>query len=106
MVLRGTRTAQAPLQPLIRLDVDLGNDVSLGSLRGPDVILSPDGNHLVYTSQSRLFTRRLDEPKATELAGTQNALSPFFSPDGQWVAYFADYKLTNRDIGRTSNRHL
>jgi serine/threonine-protein kinase len=47
----------------------------------------------VYTSQNRLFTRRLDQPNATELAGTQGAFAPFFSPDGQWVAFFATGKL-------------
>lgn len=90
---RDARTAHTPLQPLVRLDVDLGHDVSLGSLRGPDVILSPDGNRLVYTSHSRLFTRRLDQTEAIELEGTEKAFAPFFSPDAQWVAYFADNKL-------------
>jgi serine/threonine-protein kinase len=77
-----------PLKPLVRLDVDFGPDVSLGS-QGTDVILSPDGTRLVYVSQNRLFTRRLDQPKATELAGTEGAYAPFFSPDGQWIAFFA-----------------
>jgi hypothetical protein len=83
-----------PLErPLVRLDVDLGPDVSLGSVYGADAILSPDGTRLVYVSQGRLFTRRLDQPDSTELAETQGALSPFFSPDGQWVAFFALGKL-------------
>jgi serine/threonine-protein kinase len=47
----------------------------------------------VYVSQNRLFTRRLDQPNATELAGTQRAFAPFFSPDGQWVAFFTLGKL-------------
>ena len=81
------------LQPLVRLDVDLGPDVSLGSRAGADAILSPDGTRLVYVSQGRLFTRRLDQPKATELAGTEGAFAPFFSPDGQWVAFFTAGKL-------------
>ena len=80
-------------RPLVRLDVDLGPDVSLGSPRGADAILSPDGSRLVYVSQGRLFTRRLDQPNATELAGTEGAYAPFFSPDGQWVAFFAAGKL-------------
>jgi eukaryotic-like serine/threonine-protein kinase len=63
---------------LVRLDVDLGPGVSLGSPRGADTILSPDGTRLVYVSQGRLFTRRLDQPNATELAGTQGAYAPFF----------------------------
>ena len=77
----------------MRLDVDLGPDVSLGSLAGADEIISPDGTRMVYVSQGRLFTRRLDQPNATELAGTQGAYAPFFSPDGQWVAFFTAGKL-------------
>jgi serine/threonine-protein kinase len=78
---------------LVRLDVDLGPDVALGSFAGPNAILSPDGTRLAYVSHSRLFTRRLDQPQATELPGTEGAHAPFFSPDGQWVAFFAGSKL-------------
>ena len=88
---RGRMSSQPPAQPLVRLDVDLGNDVSLDSFAS--VILSPDGSRLVYVSKSRLFTRQLDQPKATELAGTEGARAPFFSPDGQWVAFFLPGKL-------------
>jgi serine/threonine-protein kinase len=77
---RATRPAE--LKQLVRLDVDLGADVSLGSPYGADVAISPDGNRLVFVSKSRLFTRRLDQPKATELTGTEGAYTPFFSPDG------------------------
>ena len=31
--------------------------------------------------------------RATPLAGTENAANPFFSPDGQWVAFFDAAKL-------------
>jgi len=94
---RSSRPAE--LKPLVRLDVDLGSEVSLGSdmsissLMGAYAIISPDGTRLVYVSQGRLFTRRLDQPSAAELAGTQGAYAPFFSPDGQWVAFFAQGKL-------------
>jgi Tol biopolymer transport system component/predicted Ser/Thr protein kinase len=88
---RATRPA-AP-KPLVRLDVDLGSDVSLASQVGIDVILSPDGTRLVYVSRGRLFTRRLDQPRSTELSGTEGAYAPFFSPDGQWIAFFANNKL-------------
>jgi len=86
-------TRPTPLKPLVRLDVDLGADVSPGSAAGTDTIISPDGTRLVYVSQGKLFTRRLDQPKAVELAGTEGAYAPFFSPDGQWVAFFAQSKL-------------
>jgi len=79
--------------PLVRLDVDLGPDVSLGSPAGTDAIPSPDGTRLVYVSQRRLFTRRLDQTKAAELPGTEGAFAPFLSPDGQWIAFFTQGKL-------------
>ena len=95
---RFARPVETTLQPAVRLDLDLGPDVSLGSSTGPAVILSPDGTRLVFNSQSadgisRLFTRRLDQPKAARLSGTEGAYTPFFSPDGQWVGFFAQGKL-------------
>ena len=41
----------------------------------------------VSGNQGRLYTRRLDQSKATELPGTDGATFPFFSPDGQWVGF-------------------
>jgi serine/threonine protein kinase len=90
---RVTRPVEQSLRPLVRLDVDLGPDVSLGSSRGADTILSPDGTRIVFVSQGRLLIRRLDQPNATELAGTQGAFAPFFSPDGQWIAFFTPGRL-------------
>ena len=87
------RAQKPPDLPLVHLDVDLGPEVSLGSMSGADVIISPDGARLVFVSKGRLFTRRLNQPKATELAGTEGAYGPFFSPDGQWVAFFSSGKL-------------
>ena len=90
---RGVRPLAAPLQPLMRLDLDLGNEVSPGSDRGASAIISPDGTRLVYVSHSKLFTRRLDQANASELPGTEGARAPFFSPDGQRIAFFGDGKL-------------
>jgi serine/threonine-protein kinase len=86
----------AAAAPIIRLDVDLGPDIALLPLGAPtfsSVIISPDGRRLVFVGTMaggppRLFARRLDEPAVTELAGTQGAMAPVFSPDGQWVAFW------------------
>jgi serine/threonine-protein kinase len=76
-------------RPLLRLDVSLGPNVSLGtSIRGNEVIISPDGNRLAFVSQNRLFTRQLDQAESIELAAG-NLQSPFFSPDGQWIGFFS-----------------
>jgi Tol biopolymer transport system component len=85
-------------RPLVRLDVDLGADVSLPApgQAGSSVVISPDGTRLVYASGTppRLYMRRLDQPNAVELPGTQGATAPFFSPDGQWVGFSASRQIS------------
>jgi len=84
-------------RPLVRLDVDLGADVSLPAVSSTNhigassVAISPDGMRLVYASGSptKLFTRRLDQAKVSELPGTEGGYAPFFSPDGQWIGFKA-----------------
>src|SRR5262249_21479509 len=90
---RSARPSLPALQPLVRLDLDLGRDVSPVSDRAPAAILSPDGTRLVDAFQSKLFTRKLDQENPTELPGTENARSPFYSPDGQSVAFFVGEHL-------------
>ena len=61
------------------------------------VALSRDGSLLVYVGEidrtRMLVTRRLDQLDTRVLAGTEGAEDPFFSPDGKWIAFFADNKL-------------
>ncbi|MEO8027531.1 MAG: protein kinase, partial [Bryobacteraceae bacterium] len=91
------RSDKPPDRPLVRLDVDLGADVSFPApdTTGSSIAISPDGTLLVYASGNppRLFTRRLDQQKATELPGTQGATTPFLSADGQWVGFYSAGKL-------------
>jgi serine/threonine-protein kinase len=92
------RSSRPVEQPLIRLDVDLGPNAALTPRWGPSAVLSPDGTRLVYIAtgpngKPQLATRTLDRREATLLSGTEGARDPFFSPDGQWVGFFADGKL-------------
>ena len=68
----------------------------------PDVDISPDGTEIAYLASdgktTRIFLRLMDRLEASPLAGTQGALSPFFSPDGQWIGFFADGKLKKASI--------
>jgi serine/threonine protein kinase/Tol biopolymer transport system component len=88
--------------PVARLDVDLGEDVSLPApaSSGSSVAISPEGSRLAYISGSpaRLFSRRLDQPRATELPGTEGAKHPFFSPDGQWIGFSLGGKLNKISV--------
>jgi len=101
---RATHPAAQPLQPLVQTDVDLGSELSLSPLGdgGSSVIISADGTRLGYVASRenimRLFTRRLDQPKATELLGTEGAEGPFFSPDGQWIGFAAANKLSKISV--------
>ncbi len=95
---RALRPADPILRPLMRLDVDLGPDSSPGYEPGAHAIISPDGDRLVYVSQARLFTRKLDQLKAVEMPGTEGAFAPFFSPDGRWVAFFARAKINKISV--------
>jgi hypothetical protein len=91
---RATRPIPASL---IRFSVDLGNEVVEPGW-GSGVAISPDGSKLVFVSHGpnepqRLFVQAQDGATPTPVPGTENARAPFFPPDGQWVAFFADGKL-------------
>jgi Tol biopolymer transport system component/predicted Ser/Thr protein kinase len=88
----------APARPFLRLDVDLGKEVSRGTGEGPTVAISPDGTRLAFITpgsdgKGYLAVRPLDSPVTTVLAGTEGAANPFFSPDSRWIGFFADAKL-------------
>jgi serine/threonine-protein kinase len=58
--------------------------------------LSADGEVLVFNAgdtRQRLYRRALNEAEATPIAGTDGASSPFLSPDGKMVAFFANGEL-------------
>jgi DNA-binding winged helix-turn-helix (wHTH) protein len=63
----------------------------------PIVTLSPDGERFVYvggaSGNARLFLREMNRFDAVPLPGTEGAHGPFFSPDGDWVAFFAQGSL-------------
>ena len=41
----------------------------------------------------QLYRRSLDQLEAVSIPGTEGANYPFFSPDGEWVGFFAGGKL-------------
>ncbi|HET7696607.1 MAG TPA: winged helix-turn-helix domain-containing protein [Vicinamibacterales bacterium] len=94
-------TARRPSQPgqAIRVNVAFPLDQApIPSLNAhPIVALSPDGQRLVYvgggSAKTRLFLREMNRFDAVPLPGTEGAHGPFFSPDGAWVAFFADGQL-------------
>jgi serine/threonine-protein kinase len=59
--------------------------------------VSPDGRTLVFSAGddtgSRLYLRALNETQGTPIAGTEDGVGPFFSPDGEWIGFWADGNL-------------
>jgi serine/threonine-protein kinase len=81
----------------MRVAVPLPAATTIALSRGSALAVSPDGKTLVYSAissgQAQLYFRPFDRQEATAIAGTDGASDPFFSPDGQWVGFFADGKL-------------
>jgi len=63
----------------------------------PHYAVSPDGKTLAFvaleSSGSSLWLRSLDSGVAQRLPGTEDASFPFWSPDGQSIAFFAQAGL-------------
>jgi serine/threonine protein kinase len=65
--------------------------------------LSPDGQQIVFVatgpSGPQLWLRSLAAVRAQPLAGTEGALSPFWSPNSRSIGFFADGSLKRLDLG-------
>src|ERR1043166_6704785 len=90
----------APGSPPTRLSVSLGAAASFSPTSlGPSAILSPDGHAFAFVAlpaegaKPQLYVQRFGQSRATLRAGTEGADSPFFSPDGKWIGFFAGAKL-------------
>ena len=99
---RATRPGPAgTARPMMRFSVDLGPQAIRGRPGSSgffDPVISPDGTRMVFAAKAadgseRLAMRRLDQSIVTVFAGTEGAVDPFFSPDGQWIGFFAGLKL-------------
>jgi serine/threonine-protein kinase len=59
--------------------------------------VSPDGSKVVYAAgdwaNPSLRVRRLDSLTDEPIPGTEGGIAPFFSPDGEWVAFFDSDEL-------------
>ena len=105
MALRGTRRSDKSSPQLVnRFAITLPDTEPLAltkfvplAIGRIAVAISPDGSHLVYVAnrsgKSQLVLRQLDQFETKPLPGTDGAYNPFFSPDGKWVAFFAENRL-------------
>jgi len=91
--------APAP-QPSARLSIALPAGQELTSYPA----ITPDGRTVAYAARQGseeplLYLRNLDDFEARAVAASSGAKQPFFSPDGQWVAFFAQARLWRAEVG-------
>jgi PAS domain S-box-containing protein len=91
-----SRTSRAPT-PLMHFQVDLQPPLDLRIWPQADLAISPDGAQLVYRGSfdgaDQLYLRAVHRLESTPLAGAEGGYCPFFSPDGEWIGFFAAGKL-------------
>ena len=101
---RRSSSTEVADQP-VRVTVSPPPGVKLSTAsRGSSVALSPDGRRLVFVGQQeggapRLYLRELGRFEAGAIAETDGATTPFFSPDGAWVGFFAGGTLKKVSLG-------
>ena len=99
------RGAQVVASPPSRLTMDIAPAEALGGNREfntdhpsrPAIAISPDGNTVVFSARRggvfQLYKRTMDRLEAAAMPGTEGAIGPFFSADGQWIGFWARGKL-------------
>ena len=79
-------------RPTVRFTIALPEDTAIDPLRG-SVAVSADGTQMMYVAihagRPRLFLRTADRDTPQLVEGSDGAADPFFSPDGEWVGFFA-----------------
>ncbi len=93
--------------PLVRSSLLLPESYRLpGDSTDYPLAISRDGTRFAFIGENdggrRLFVRMLADESVRALAGTEGAMHPFFSPDGEWVAYFAGAAVHKVSFGGAS----
>jgi hypothetical protein len=121
---KASAPGEGPANPISRFAIALPADAAI-NFKGPvaSLAISQDGRTIVYAGaplseqasvpvlgssftgasmqpgRARLYARRLDDLIVRPISGTDNARQPFFSPDGQWIAFFVDEQLKKLPLG-------
>lgn len=92
LVWNGRGAAQRPARAIARFVLP----VQTGAIVAGDLEMSPDGAYLAYSTgrpgAKTLYLHSLANPEVA-LARIENGDGPFFSPDSQWLGFFAEGKL-------------
>ena len=83
-----------PVAPEVRFDISFPHEVPTDFAQ---IAVSPDGRQIVaalsFEGRQPLWLRPLGSTTGRTLPGTEGAIFPFWSPDGESIGFFADNKL-------------
>jgi serine/threonine protein kinase len=82
-----------------------------GELSSSQFALSPDGHSIVFVANSSngrplLWVRSFDSFAAVPLNGTEEALHPFWSPDGRSIGFFTPTALKRVEVAKGAPQKL
>jgi len=87
---------------VVRLNIALPPKQELAADMTQAVMLSPDGERVAYVAVdsglSHLYVRRLDQFESVAIPDSEGAIFPFFSPNGDWVAFFSQGRLKKAPV--------
>jgi len=86
--------------PIVMPAANFGGSVAAWT----QLAVSADGRTIAFigyaeNGTTRVYIRGVDELEPRPIAGTEGAQSPVFSPDGQWIAYWANGSLYKMAVG-------
>jgi eukaryotic-like serine/threonine-protein kinase len=99
-ILLTPRLRRPPEAAEVRFDVSFPRDMTADFTQ---FAISPDGRQLVTApsalgGRTALWLRPLDSTSGRTLPGTEGAMFPFWSSDGESIGFFADSKLKRIDL--------
>ena len=62
------------------------------------VAVSPDGSHIAYTADGRIYIRPIAQAEARPLIGADPGILPAFAPDGQSIVFWVNSELKRISI--------
>ncbi len=91
-----THQPQPPAPPIGRFALHLTPEVVSAQI-AQVMAFAPDGSRIVYVGAgslgNQLYMRTMSEVTPVPIPGTRGGVSPFFSPDGQNIAFLVGSKL-------------
>ena len=95
--------ADPPIRFVLRAPAGVTPGVAPAFQQNTGLALSAQGTHVAYSGQtadgqSSIYLQPLDRLEPSRVEGTEGGFSPFFSPDGRWLAFFTDDTLKRVSI--------